>query len=65
MPFIIEVWDRNKYIELPSTLKASKTELEAEVEDLNKLVPYEVLRFLPISKKYRVKKVKNNSQKEG
>jgi len=64
MSYLIEVWEKNKYIELPSTLKAGKSELEAEVEDLNKLVPYEVLRFLPISKKYRVKKVRNKV-KEG
>jgi hypothetical protein len=63
--YIIEVWEKKKYKELLSTRHASKTKLEEEVEDLNKLVPYEVLRFLPITKKYRVKKIKNgNSKKE-
>lgn len=64
MPFVIEVWEKNKYKELASTVKASKSELEEEVEELNKLVPKEVLKFLPINRKYRVKKIKNSKSKE-
>lgn len=56
--YIIEVWDKGKWAELPTTLKNNKKELTKEVEDLNELVPKEVLRLLPVSKRYRVKKVK-------
>lgn len=62
--WVIEVWDKNKYKELESTKKPGKTDLESEVEELNKLVPREVLRFMPVTKKYRVKKIKND-KKEG
>lgn len=62
--YIIEVWEKNKYKELESTINVCKTKLEEEVEDLNKLVPREVLRFLPITKKYRVKKIKNGKKEE-
>ena len=57
--YVIEVWDKNKYKELESTKQASKKELEAQVEELNKLVPKSVWLCLPVSKKYRLKKVKN------
>jgi hypothetical protein len=62
--YVIEVWEKKKYKELQSTLHVSKTKLEEEVEDLNKLVPHDVLRFLPITKKYRVKKIKNSKKEE-
>jgi hypothetical protein len=62
--YVIEVWEKRKYKELESTKRPGKAELEAEVEELNKLVPREVLRFMPVSKKYRVKKIKNNKQEE-
>ena len=64
MPYVIEVWEKNKYIELESTIKPGKSDLEAEVEELNKLVPHEVLRYLPVTKKYRVKKIKNGKKEE-
>lgn len=57
--YIIEVWEKNKYKELESTKQASKKDLEAQVEELNKLVPREAKLFLPVGKKYRVKKIKN------
>lgn len=56
--FIIEVWHKGNWEELPSTLAPSKKKLVKEVEELNELVPKEVLRLLPVSKRYRVKKVK-------
>jgi len=62
MPYIIEVWEKNKYKELESTKQVSKKELEAQVEELNKLVPRESYKFLPVSKKYRVKKIKNEKE---
>lgn len=62
--YIIEVWEKNKYKELESTKQPGKTKLETEVEELNKLVPREVLRFMPVSKKYRIKKIKNDKPKE-
>lgn len=57
--YVIEVWEKNKYKELESTKRATKGDLEAQVEELNKLVPREALKFMPVSKKYRVKKIKN------
>lgn len=62
--YIIEVWEKNKYKELEATKQAAKGDLEAQVEELNKLVPKESLKYLPVSKKYRVKKIKNEKPKE-
>ena len=57
--FIIEVWDRKKWKELSSTISNEKGKLEHEVNELNKLVKREEMIMLPVSKKYRVKKVKH------
>lgn len=56
--YVIEVWDKKGWKEIPSTLRTDKKHLSKEVEELNELVPKEVLRTLPVNKRYRVKKVK-------
>ncbi len=61
----IEVWEKNKSIELESTKRATKGDLEAEVEELNKLVTKEQAKFLPVKYKYRVKKIKNEKSDTG
>ena len=62
--YVIEVWEKNKYEELESTKNICKSKLEDEVEDLNKLVPKEALKFLPVTRRYRVKKIKNCKKEE-
>lgn len=62
--YVIEVWEKNKYEELESTKNVCKSKLEEEAEDLNKLVPKEALRFLPVNRRYRVKKIKNGKKEE-
>lgn len=59
--YIIEVWNGKwGYQEIARTKRAEKHILMAEVEDLNKNVDPEQLRMMPISVKYRVKKIKNS-----
>jgi hypothetical protein len=60
--YIIEVFDRKKWRELKTTLSSTKSNLEEEVKELNKLVTKEQLKFLPVKEKYRVKKIKNKTQ---
>lgn len=59
--YLIEYYDKRSYKELPHyTIKASKKEVQEEVNDLNSNVSKEVLKTLPVKYKYRLKKVKRN-----
>jgi hypothetical protein len=58
--YVIEVWNGKwGYQEIARTKRPEKHILETEVEDLNKNVPPEQLRLMPVRVKYRVKKIKN------
>lgn len=56
--YVLEVFHKKEW-EICKT-SDKKKDLEDEAEDLNKLVHRDVLRFLPVSKKYRVRKIKRN-----
>lgn len=56
--YIIEVFERKKWRILKNSLSHTKSFLEEETEDLNKMVPKEQLKELLVKEKYRVKKIK-------
>ena len=62
--YIIEVFERKKWRVLKTSLSATKSDLEAEVEELNSLISKEQLKFLPVKEKYRVRKIKSSQGKQ-
>jgi len=62
--YIIEVFERKKWRVLKTSLSATKSDLEAEVEELNNLISKEQLKFLPVKEKYRVRKIKSSQGKQ-
>ena len=62
--YIIEVFERKKWRVLKTSVSATKTHLEEEVEELNKLISKEQLKLIPVKEKYRVRKIKGSQGKQ-
>jgi len=60
--YVIQVFTKSDYVDLPSTLKPSKKVVQEEVDELNSNVSKDTLRVLPVKYKYRCKKVKRSKQ---
>jgi hypothetical protein len=56
--YVLEVYHKKEW-EFCKTSEEKKS-LEEEAEELNKLVPKEIYKFLPVSRKYRVRKIKKS-----
>lgn len=53
----MEVFEKDSWKEIPRTLSHSKKDVEKIVEEMNRMVDPNVLRFLITKRKYRSKKV--------
>ena len=60
--YIIEVYERKKWRPIKMTLSATKSNLEEEVKELNKLPSKEEMRYLLVKEKYRVRKIKKEEK---